>query len=307
MILNDKSSNFSDKILICTFCDYKTNKNFNYNKHLCTPKHIKNMNSLQKVAKSSNENKYKCDCGNNYKYRQGLFNHKKNCSSKDPVSFLGINKKENGTIFILELIKQNQEFKELLLKQNKDHNELINKFIEREPTNVINTTNNNTTNQSFNLNVFLNETCKDAMNVKEFLENLNPTLDDLENVGEKGFVKGISDIILKSLREMEINKRPIHCTDIKREVVYLKEDDTWNKDDKDNSKMKELIRKVENKNFNNIIEWQRNHPDVRILDSADYIKQNMLMEKSCEAVNNEDRVRGKVLKELLKDIHINSK
>ena len=309
MDLNDKSSDKVDKMFICSSCYYTTSKRFNYTKHILTPKHIKNINSLQKVANDSNENKYKCDCGNNYKYRQGLFNHKKNCSFKDSSNFLEINKKEDGKVFILELIKQNQEFKELLLQQNKEHNELINKFIEREPTQIINTTNNNnsTTNQSFNLNVFLNETCKDAMNIKEFLENLNPTLDDLENVGQKGFVKGISEIILKSLREMEINKRPIHCTDIKREIVYLKEDDTWNKDDKDNSKMKELIRRVENKNFNNICQWQKNHPDIRILDSPDYLKQNLLMEKSCEAVNNEDRVRGKVLKELLKEIHINSK
>jgi len=145
------------------------------------------------------------------------------------------------------------------------------------------------------------------MNVKEFLDNLNPTVDDLENVGEKGFVKGISEIILKSLRGMEITKRPIHCTDIKREVVYLKEDDKWNKDDTNNSKMKELIRRVENKNFYNIAKWQRNHPDVMILDSPDYIKKNLLIEVSCEAVDKEDRVRGKVLKELLKEIHINGK
>jgi len=307
MDLNDKSSDKIDKIFTCSYCDYKTCKRFNYTKHLLTPKHIKNINSLQKVANDSNENKYKCDCGNNYKYRQGLFNHKKNCSFKDSSNFLEINKKEDGKVFILELIKQNQEFKELLIQQNKEHNELINKFIEREPTQIINTTNNSTTNQSFNLNVFLNETCKDAMNVKEFLDNLNPTLDDLENVGEKGFVKGISEIILKSLRGMEVNKRPIHCTDIKREIVYLKEDDKWNKDDTNNSKMKELIRKVENKNFCNICEWQNNHPDTRILDSPDYMKQNLLIDKSCEAVNNEDRVRGKVLKELLKEIHVNGK
>ena len=307
MDLNDKSSDKIDKIFICSYCDYKSSKRFNYTKHLLTPKHIKNINSLQKVANDSNENKYKCDCGNNYKYRQGLFNHKKNCSFKDSSNFLEINKKEDGKVFILELIKQNQEFKELLIQQNKEHNELINKFIEREPTQIINTTNNSTTNQSFNLNVFLNETCKDAMNVKEFLDNLNPTLDDLENVGEKGFVKGISEIILKSLRGMEVNKRPIHCTDIKREIVYLKEDDKWNKDDTNNSKMKELIRKVENKNFCNICEWQNNHPDTRILDSPDYMKQNILIDKSCEAVNNEDRVRGKVLKELLKEIHVNGK
>ena len=314
MDLNDKSSDKIDKMFLCSFCDYKTSKRFNYTKHLLTPKHIKNINSLQKVANDSNENKYKCDCGNNYKYRQGLFNHKKNCSFKYSSNFLDINKKEDGKVFILELIKQNQEFKELLIQQskqlqeqNKEHNELINKFIEREPTQIINTTNNNNNNQSFNLNFFLNETCKDAMNVKEFLENLNPTIDDLENVGEKGFVKGISEIILKSLRGMEVNKRPIHCTDIKREIVYLKEDDKWNKDDTNNSKMKDLIRRVENKNFNNIYHWQQLNPNVRVLDSPEYNKQVLLMDKSGEAVNNEDRVRGKVLKELLKEIYINGK
>jgi len=309
MDMNDKSSDKIDKTFACSYCDYKTSKRFNYTKHLLTPKHIKNINSLQKVANDSNESKYKCDCGNNYKYRQGLFNHKKNCSFKDSPNFLEINKKEDGKVFILELIKQNQEFKELLIQQNKEHNELINKIIEREPTQIINNTNNNnsTTNQSFNLNVFLNETCKDAMNVKEFLDNLNPTIDDLENVGEKGFVKGISEIILKSLRGMEVNKRPIHCTDIKREIVYLKEDDKWNKDDTNNSKMKELIRRVENKNFSNIYHWQQMNPNVRVLDSPEYNKQVLLMDKSGEAVNNEDRVRGKVLKELLKEIHINGK
>jgi hypothetical protein len=267
---------------------------------------------------------YVCECGNEYKNRHNLSRHKKICIDVPKIdeSKIGINMvidiiKENQEIkkLLLEqnnkVSEQNNEFKELLIKQNKQIQEqnkeqilLINKFIEREPTQIINTTNNNTMNQNFNLNFFLNETCKDAMNVKEFLENLNPTLDDLENVGEKGFVKGISDIILKSLREIEINKRPIHCTDIKREVVYLKEDDTWNKDDKENTKMKELIRIVENKNFNNVFEWQKNHPDVMILDSPDYIKRDKLIERSCEAVNNEDRVRGKVLKELVKEIHI---
>jgi hypothetical protein len=271
----------------------------------------------------------------------GIWRHKNNCKT---IKILTVNNIENfknsisDSLSVFEIIKQNNEFKELLVQQSKyiheqykeqfekiqeQHKEqivqiqeqnkeqflLINKFIEREPTQIINTTNNNnnTTNQTFNLNVFLNETCKDAMNVKEFLENLNPTLDDLENVGEKGFVKGISEIILKSLREMDINKRPIHCTDIKREIVYLKENDKWNKDDKDNSKMKELIRIVENKNFNNVFEWQINHPDVMILDSPDYMKRNILIETSCEAVDKEDRVRGKVLKELLKEIHVNSK
>ena len=307
---------------LCKTCNYNTSKKNDYEKHIITAKH--------KLLTSSNDfvSKYPCDrCDKKYNSRVGLWSHKKKCINK--INIIETDKVPNdfNKGFIINIIKENQEIKNLLIEQNKqvlelqkqqnkqvlelqkENTTLMNKMIEfrQTPTQIINTTTNNTTNQSFNLNVFLNETCKDAMNVKEFLENLNPTLDDLENVGEKGFVKGISDIILKSLREMEINKRPIHCTDIKREVVYLKEDDTWNKDDKENTKMKELIRIVENKNFNNVFEWQRNHPDVMILDSPDYIKRDKLIERSCEAVNNEDRVRGKVLKELVKEIHINGK
>ena len=307
--MNDNLDPKSSKHFYCNNCNYITSKKSQYNRHISTEKHIKMTRELQE---NTNNNKYICKCGKNYKYRQGLHKHRQislECSQSNNEK-KNVNTQINSSL-IINIIKENQEFKEtilrefkdLFLQQNKEHNELINKFIEREPTQIINTTNNN--NQTFNLNVFLNETCKDAMNVKEFLENLNPTLDDLENVGEKGFVKGISDIILRSLRELEITKRPIHCTDIKREIVYLKEDDTWNKDDKDNSKMKELIRIVENKNFNNVFEWQVNHPDVMILDSPDYMKRNILIETSCEAVDKEDRVRGKVLKELLKEIHIN--
>jgi len=313
-----KNMKITEEKFECKKCDYITDNKFSYSKHLLTVKH--NMDTKDKKWEKVIDNGaeiYKCNCGKSYKYSQGLSKHKKYCKNNDKNKD---NDKDNDKnnykntfkntildpVSIFEIIKQNNEFKELMIQQN----QLINKFMERE-NQIINNNSNNTinqtNNQTFNLNFFLNETCKDAMNVKEFLDNLNPTVDDLENVGEKGFVKGISEIILKSLRGMEITKRPIHCTDIKREVVYLKEDDKWNKDDTNNSKMKELIRKVENKNFCNICEWQNNHPDTRILDSPDYIKQNMLMEKSCEAVNNEDRVRGKVLKELLKEIHINGK
>ena len=313
--MNDILDPKSSKIFYCNICTYNTSKKSQYERHILTLKHIRMTKELQN---NTDSNKYECKCGKSYKYRQGLHKHRQISSEclqtndKTISTNTQLNPQFNSSL-IINIIKDNQEFKETILKefkdlfiqQNKEHNELINKIIEREPTQIINTTNNN--NQTFNLNVFLNETCKDAMNVKEFLDNLNPTLDDLENVGEKGFVKGISEIILKSLRGMEVNKRPIHCTDIKREIVYLKEDDKWNKDDTNNSKMKELIRKVENKNFCNICEWQNNHPDTRILDSPDYMKQNLLIDKSCEAVNNEDRVRGKVLKELLKEIHVNGK
>ena len=287
------------KSYICINCNYSCIKKNHYDNHVNTKKHKEKING-ENIIKNM------CICGKKFNNRQGLYRHKKICdykykqeSIKEPIkepTQEPTNFQPNINMFF-EIIKQNNEFKELMIQQN----QLINKFMERENQTINNTINNN---QTFNLKVFLNETCKDAMNVKDFLDNLNPTLDDLENVGEKGFVKGISDIILRNLRELEVTKRPIHCTDIKREIVYLKENNEWNKDDKDNSKMKELIKKVENKNFNNVFEWQRIHPDVMILDSPDYMKREILIEKSCEAVDKEDKVRGKVLKELLKEIHI---
>jgi hypothetical protein len=264
----------------------------------------KYVNSIElNPTKEKLDNKYNCEvCNKNYKSNNSLWYHRKKCKNIDKNE-TNFNISEPYNI-ITELLKQNNELQKQIIELCKEPKQVINNY---SNTTSNNTNNNSTTNQSFNLNVFLNETCKDAMNVKEFLDNLNPTIDDLENVGEKGFVKGISEIILKSLRGMEVNKRPIHCTDIKREIVYLKEDDKWNKDDTNNSKMKELIRRVENKNFSNIYHWQQLNPNVRVLDSPEYNKQVLLMDKSGEAVNNEDRVRGKVLKELLKEIHVNGK
>jgi len=320
----------SSKIFECIPCSYNTIRKNQYDRHCSTNKHKKV--TVNYINSSDFSTSLCCNiCNKKYNSRMGLWRHKNTCKVTNSNTINEFKNSISDSISIFEIIKQNNEFKELLVQQSKyiheqykeqfekiqeqhkeqiiqiqeNNKELINKIIEREPTQIINQTNNN--NQSFNLNFFLNETCKDAMDVKEFLDNLNPTIEDLENVGEKGFVRGISDIILKSLKAIEVNKRPIHCTDIKREIVYMKEDGAWNKDDKDNSRMKELIRKVENKNFYNVFEWQKDHPDIMILDSPDYIKRNMLIEKSCEAVNKEDKVRGKVLKELLKEIHINGK
>ena len=318
----------------CKKCNYITINKFSYDKHLLTSKHNIDINETNHSKYIENGIEiYKCKCGNKYKYSQGLSKHKKTCNNKNNNKNKDKNKDKEeinlenfknellNPISIFEIIKQNYEFKELMIQQNKDFQEqnkeqleLINKFIEREPiTAIYNNTNNtnnnqiNNNNQKFNLNIFLNETCKDAMNVNEFLDNLNPTVKDLEDVGEKGFVRGISDIILKSLRELDVTKRPIHCTDIKREIVYLKENNIWSKDDNNNSRMKDIVRNVEDKNYFNIGKWQMEHPETRIMDSPDNLKHEKLIDVSCYAMYKEDKVRGKVIKELLKDIHVNGK
>ena len=334
--MDSKKNSKNPTVYNCTICSFITKHKGDYNKHLLTAKHINLVKYGIKPQKI-----YICDCGKEYTDRHNLYRHKKKCNLniEEPVKMEEyINIEDSVKIepnininMIIDIIKDNQEFKKLLLEQtikvseqtikiteqnnqvielHKENNILINKFIEREPMQIINNTNNNNqinNNQKFNLNIFLNETCKDAMNVNEFLDNLNPTVKDLEDVGEKGFVRGISDIILKSLRELDITKRPIHCTDIKREIVYLKENNIWSKDDNNNSRMKDIVRNVEDKNYFNIGKWQMEHPETRIMDSVDNLKHEKLIDVSCYAMYKEDKVRGKVIKELLKDIHIHGK
>ena len=236
-----------EPIFRCNICNYITAIKSNHTKHLLTARHKRMTEDDKKVSKVS---EHLCSCGRIFKYRQGLHKHKLKCSTDIKNNIVSIklpdeNAKENiDTSLIVELIKQNKELQSLLVQQSKEKTELVNKLIEREPNNITNsnnTTNNN--NQKFNLNFFLNETCKDAMNIKEFIENIKITFQDLLKIGNDGFVDGLSDIFVKRLRDLDVTKRPIHCTDVKRETIFMKEEDTWNKDDKDNSKLKGVIEK----------------------------------------------------------------
>jgi hypothetical protein len=163
------------------------------------------------------------------------------------------------------------------------------------------TINNNNNNQTFNLNLFLNETCKDAMNIHEFIENIKITFEELLTIGNTGFVNGLSDIFVKRLKDLDITKRPIHCTDAKRETIYFKEDDTWNKDDKDNKRLKSAIEKVEYKNVAALRQWCLENPDSKINNSAN----NLLRDKIyLETLQGDERTRDKIIKNISKEITI---
>jgi hypothetical protein len=241
-----------------------------------------------------------------FKFRQGLHKHKDNCSpsaGEDPVI---------NIVMFMDLIKQNKELQNLLVQQAsetktilaqhaKEHSELINKLVEREPitnnTNCNNTTNNN--NQKFNLNFFLNETCKDAMSIQEFIENIRITFEDLLTMGNVGFVNGVSDILIKQLKDLEVNKRPIHCTDSKRETIYLKEDAAWNKDDKDKTKLKQLIEKIEYKNVAALHTWCNENPDAKLNNTPN----NLLKDKIFyQTLQGDERTREKIIKNVSKEV-----
>jgi len=265
--MTDASATKIADILVCEKCDYKCCKTSDFQKHVLTSKH-KNTDkiltntdaSATKVAEVSN--KYICDCGKQYRHRQSLFNHKKKCETMGimiaapvEVEYKSTNEKDD---LIHYLIKENQEFKSLIL-------EIVKKD---SYNNCNNTSTTNSHNKSFNLNFFLNETCKDAMNITDFVESIKLQLSDLERVGELGYVEGISNIIVKNLKELDVTQRPVHCTDKKRETMYVKDENAWEKDE-EKKKMHKLVKKVADKNMRLLPEYRELHPD--------YIKASSLI------------------------------
>jgi Txe/YoeB family toxin of Txe-Axe toxin-antitoxin module len=237
------------------------------------------------------ENKYLCECGKKYKHRQSLYNHKRKCKN----NILEINNSE---------IKISQKMFYDLMEQN---NELQKKIIEIVSTPSENTTfiiDNSTT---FNLHFFLNEKCKNAINMSDFVNSCKIELSDLEETGELGYVEGISRILIKNLEELGLDLRPMHCSDIKRKILYVKDNDVWVKENMNQEKIKNIIHEISNKNFKQIYEWQKINPDFsnpqsRVSDRYQKLLYNILpgitREEQSENVN-------KILKNIIKQISIN--
>ena len=241
--------------LICEKCDYKCSKKSNFIRHLSTVKHLwihngyitDTKNEQNEQNEQENTNKFVCNCGKQYKYSQGLSKHKKICKINNDYEFI-----DNGEL-VKYLMKENSELKNMILEVCKNSNSS-----EQNQNNCNNTINSN--NKTFNLNVFLNETCKDAMNIMEFVDSLKIQLSDLENVGKLGYVQGISKIIVNSLNLLDENKRPVHCADSKREVLYVKDENKWEKENDDNQKMRKMIKYVTHKNTKLFKEYKEKYP-----------------------------------------------
>jgi hypothetical protein len=289
---------------ICKKCNFTTSKKSNFDTHLLTAKHINVTNVTECNKKSSYDHKCK-GCEKTYKSRMGLWRHIKACSGNSTVSI----ESEIGSLSnnaIVDILKENQEFKALLVEQQKENKELMNKMIEitqnqlSVQTTIINNpvTNNN---QKFNLNFFLNETCKDAMNIQDFIDNIRITFEDLNMIGDAGFVNGVSEILVKQLRDIEVEKRPIHCTDSKRETIYLKANNTWEKDDKENTNLKKVIEKLEYKNVAALHNWCAENPDSKINNTPN----NLLRDKIfMQTLQGDERTRDKIIKNISKEVTI---
>jgi len=285
-----KTSKTSCEEYICEKCDYKCCKKYNWDRHILTAKHQSATNSnIWQPITSKNEQSYKLTCQNcnkEYKDRTGLWRHKQKCSHKQ-------NETHDKEI-IMMLIKDNSEVKTMMMEQQSLMMEVI-----KNGTHNTTNTHTNSHNKAFNLNFFLNETCKDAMNIMDFVDSIKLQLTDLERVGEFGFVDGISNIIIKNLKELDVTERPIHCTDKKREVLYIKDEDKWVKDDEKN-KMKKAIKKVANKNIRLLPSFKEKYPDCNKSTSNHSDKYNKIIVESMDTDgDNENKIITKITQSVM--------
>ncbi len=325
-------------IYTCETCEYTCSTKQNYNKHLATRKH----KILTDPSHFLTQKDYSCDCGKEYKHRQTLYAHKKKCSYiKDPDQRLrsdtDVSTYETHTEIppnnelVSILLKQNNMFQELILKSEEEKKELIRKteeekkerhtqlkerdtqlieihqqFLEAMKNGSLGNTTNNTQNNQFNLQFYLNETCKDAINLDEFLKSIKLTTQDYVNTGEAGFIEGLTDIFRRELHKLEPHHRPLQCTDVKREVIYVKENDEWTKDI-ENKKSLNVVRRIDLSYQNMMYKWMEENPGYRAEEGPlveDGIKYSVVCFGKNRLDGNEPIFRGKILKNVLDTIAI---
>ena len=237
--LNEKN----EKIFVCLNCDFKCSYLSDWNRHIVTRKHQIGNNGNQM------ETNYECDCGKKFITNSGLWKHKKKCLTEKIQYIDGININDKNAL-VIHLLKQNTDLQHKIMDMSS----------KSTITNHTNNT-NNTTNNTFNLNVFLNETCKDAMNISDFVSSIKMELDDLEHVGRTGYIQGISNILIKNLNNIEQHLRPLHCSDFKREILYIKDNNKWTKDTENKPILTNAIKHIANQNIKQINKWVQQYPD----------------------------------------------
>jgi hypothetical protein len=287
----------------CSNCDYNTSQQNNYDKHLITDKHNQLTTVNKQVAKSCEKVVFICDnCNKTYMSRVGLWKHKKTCCLISNETNMSQENKDESKIIsdkelIMYLLKENSDFKNMMMK-------LVENGINHNDNNHHNNTITNSHNKAFNLNFFLNETCKNAMNITDFVESLQLQLSDLESIGDLGYVDGISKIILKNLKALDETERPIHCTDKKRETFYIKDNDEWEKDDDDKTRIRKAIKYVANKNTLLIPQWKAKYPDYNDSSSIYSDKYNNMVIEVLGGDDLEYNSEKKIIKKIAKEVMI---
>ena len=283
-------------IFFCEICDQTYERKWLFDRHKLTLKHSENTKEYTKVQKSVSEpgdDKYVCDCGKTYRFHSGLWKHRKTCKTNEFISL------DQGVV--LELIKQNQEFKELLVEQ---HGQLV-----KSTAQTFNTTQHNTqNNMQFNLNFFLNETCGEAMDLMEFVKSITLSLEDLEETGRLGYANGVSRIFIRALEKLDMGKRPLHCNDLKRETIYIRRNNMWIKDD-DKSGLIMAIKYLGSMHIKQIPLWQKENPDYSDPESKtnDTYMHMVCNIMSGSTVEEQQKNVEKAVRNVIREVVINKK
>jgi hypothetical protein len=280
-------------IFNCENCDYNTSRKSSYTKHILSAKHEKSIKSIKSCKKVATQ--YLCIlCNKNYKEPSGLWRHNKKCKLTNTPDDKHLICKviEQNTA----LISQNQEFKELIVEQNKT----ITKLAEKTGNSITNSTVNS--HNKFNLNVYLNETCKNALNISDFVSSLVVSVNDLEETARLGYAEGISQIFLNGLKQIDVHNRPLHCADNKREVLYIRDNNEWTKDTDDKATLTKAIKTVAHKNIKQISEWQKQNPEYNDPDSKQNDKYQKILCNAMSGSSKEesDKNYEKIIKNVVK-------
>jgi hypothetical protein len=294
------------QIFYCDSCDFKCSKKGDWNRHITTDKHLHRTKNIHLEQKNTeNDKEFICKfCKKAYSARNSLWYHEKKCINDTNINDSNENIQQpldqqhdikTLTNLIFELVKTNTELQKNIFDICKQGQNTF--------TSNVNTINSN--NKTFNLQVFLNETCKDAMNISEFIESVKLQVSDLENVGKVGYIEGISNIIIKNLQALEVEKRPVHCTDQKREVMYVKEDNIWEKEDEGNKRLRKLVRAIAHKNICMLKAFRDKYPDCEQYDSKKGSQYNKLVIEAMGGKGDNDYEKNtKIIKKIAKAVGI---
>jgi len=293
---------------ICRLCDFKTVKKGNYNAHIKTNKH-KQKQMMQERGVVIEP--FMCECGKVLSTRHSLSRHKKNCKISEMVN-IEDNSNLSNTI-IQDLIEENREMRDLVEQQNRilrEQQEKIDERFDNMIPQIQNVTNNNIVNNNIsnniNINFFLNEQCKDAISIQNFIQNITVGFKELETIGDNGFINGMVSILTDNLGTLDIYQRPMHCIDLKREILYIKYGDKWKRDLENKDELLRLVKTIEDKNYDNVHEWQNQHPNALTCDTQDNERYLKIMSESLGTASEdtEDERLSKILRQISPQIYV---
>ena len=296
---NSKNPQKSPKIFLCVECNYKCFNKKDYNKHILTRKHQMITNGNKKSPKiPKNPLMYICSCGRSYKYKSGLSRHKKNCTYNEEISEtqeIIVEKTDDDDYknLIYQVMNENKELRTLLVKQNQEHKE-ENTKLQNTIHSMIPKIGNTTNNQQFNINFFLNEECKNALNFSDFIKQIKITQEDLENQGQKGYIDGISKIFLDHLLNLGLTERPIHCTDVKRNTLYIKENNEWDKKDS-KEQIKKGIREITRKGQKSLLDMKTNNNEEYSDMDSEFSNKCLNIQRNLVPVEPRDTTMSKIV------------